>query len=156
MGRMVTEDMTLIDGTFLPKGTMISVMAHRMWDPEIYPQPHAWQGDRYLKLREQPGKENSSQFVTTSPEHTGFGHGAHACPGRFFASNEIKIALIEILSSYDFECANDEIPKPLSLATEWLANPETRLRVRRRKNALVHGISDLEKLSKSPSKFLFP
>lgn len=137
MGRMVTEDMTLIDGTFLPKGTMISVMAHRMWDPEIYPQPHEWQGDRYLKLREQPGKENSSQFVTTSPEHTGFGHGAHACPGRFFSSNEIKIALIEILSSYDFECANDEIPKPVSLATEWLANPETRLRVRRRKNALA-------------------
>lgn len=137
MGRKILEDTTLIDGTFLPKGCMVAVMAHRMWDESIYPEPRKWIGDRYMKMREVPGKENSSQFVTTGPEHLGFGHGAHACPGRFFASNEIKVALVELLSNYDFECATQKVPEPLSLATEWLANPVIKLRVRRRTDPIV-------------------
>lgn len=48
-----------------------------------------------------PGEEQKHQFVTTGPEHLGFGHGAKACPGRFFASNEIKIVLVEFLKRYD-------------------------------------------------------
>lgn len=47
------------------------------------------------------------RFVTTSPESLVFGHGAHACPGRFFASNEIKIVMIEMLRSWDFRLKGD-------------------------------------------------
>ena len=53
------------------------------------------------------GKENMHQFVTTSPDSLTFGHGNHACPGRFFASNEIKIVLIELLRSWDFRLKGD-------------------------------------------------
>jgi len=48
------------------------------------------------------GKENRHQFVTTSVDSLVFGHGAHACPGRFFASNEIKVILIELLRNWEF------------------------------------------------------
>jgi cytochrome P450 len=48
------------------------------------------------------GKENRHQFVTTSSDSLVFGHGNHACPGRFFASNEIKVVMIELLRSWDF------------------------------------------------------
>lgn len=139
LGRMVTEDLTLADGTFLPRGTLVAAMAHRQWDPKIYPNPWEWQGDRHVKMREEPSspglaKGNAAQFVTTSPEHLGFGYGSHACPGRFFAANELKLVLAEMISSYDFECANEGgVPPPLSLATEWLANPNMKLRVRRRR-----------------------
>lgn len=30
-----------------------------------------------------------------------FGYGRHACPGRFFAANEIKLILARILVDYD-------------------------------------------------------
>lgn len=53
------------------------------------------------------GKENKHQFVTTSTESLNFGHGNHACPGRFFASNEIKVVLIEILRNWDFRLKGD-------------------------------------------------
>ncbi|POS70298.1 p450 monooxygenase [Diaporthe helianthi] len=143
LGRVVTEDLTLPDGTFLPRGALVAAMAHRQWDPKIYPNPWEWQGDRHVKMREEqpsPGsaKGNAAQFVTTSPEHLGFGHGSHACPGRFFASNELKLVLTEIISSYDFECANEGgVPPPLSLATEWLASPTMKLRVRRRREPIL-------------------
>lgn len=54
-----------------------------------------------------PGKETRHQFVSTSSDSLGFGYGNHACPGRFFASNEIKIALIELLRSWDFRIKGD-------------------------------------------------
>jgi len=48
------------------------------------------------------GNENRYQFVTTSPDSLAFGHGNHACPGRFFASNEIKVVLVEFLRNWEF------------------------------------------------------
>jgi gliotoxin biosynthesis cytochrome P450 monooxygenase len=53
------------------------------------------------------GKQNKHQFVTTSPESLNFGHGNHACPGRFFASNEIKVVLIELLRNWEFRLKGD-------------------------------------------------
>lgn len=41
----------------------------------------------------------------------GFGHGIHACPGRFFAANEVKIALIFTLLNYDFKLPEGVKPK---------------------------------------------
>lgn len=64
-----------------------------------------------MRLSGEPGKENTSQLVSTTPEHMGFGHGVHACPGRFFAANEVKIALIFILLNYDWKLPEGVKPK---------------------------------------------
>ncbi len=32
-----------------------------------------------------------------------FGFGRHACPGRFFAANEIKLVLAQLLLNYDMK-----------------------------------------------------
>ncbi|KAK6859215.1 hypothetical protein PG995_005068 [Apiospora arundinis] len=42
-------------------------------------------------------------WATTSPEFVAFGHGRHACPGRFFASTELKLLLAYTVLHYDFE-----------------------------------------------------
>jgi Cytochrome P450 len=36
------------------------------------------------------------------PDSLEFGAGSHACPGRFFATNALMVALIRILDRYDF------------------------------------------------------
>lgn len=43
------------------------------------------------------------QFVATSPTYLGFGHGRHACPGRFFAANELKLLIAYLLTRYDIQ-----------------------------------------------------
>ena len=43
------------------------------------------------------------QFVSVTPENMGFGFGEHACPGRFFAANEIKIILARIILDFDLK-----------------------------------------------------
>lgn len=74
-----------------------------MTDPNLYPNPDKFDGYRFLRLREAVGAENKYQAVTTSPEFTFFGHGQHACPGRFFAANEIKLLFTYMLLYYDFK-----------------------------------------------------
>lgn len=52
-------------------------------------------------MREVQGQENRHQFSQTGPDNINFGHGPMACPGRFFASAEVKCIIIEILRRYD-------------------------------------------------------
>ena len=42
-----------------------------------------------------------NQFVTTNEQNLMFGYGRHACPGRFFATNEIKMIVAKMVLDYD-------------------------------------------------------
>ncbi|KAI7784792.1 cytochrome p450 [Diaporthe eres] len=66
----------------------------------------------------------------------GFGHGAHACPGRFFAANEVKIALAHLLMKYDWRLPEGHDPQDINVGSGVVVNPELRLLVRRRQEVL--------------------
>lgn len=133
MRREVTEDITLSDGTLLQKGTQVGVSSHRMWDPKLHSSPMEYDGYRFLNMRAEPGRENAGQLVTTSPDHLAFGHGKHACPGRFFAANEVKIALIHLLTRYDIQLAKDSEPKVMTFGLSLSVDPFAQVEVRRKK-----------------------
>ncbi|GES65933.1 cytochrome P450 [Aspergillus terreus] len=133
MRRVALEDVTLSDGTILPKGDMVAVSTHNMRDPNLYPDPDKWDGRRFIRIRETvPGKENAAQLVTTTPEHLGFGHGYNACPGRFFAANEMKIILVHLLLKYEWRLAPDTDPKPIFSGFSIRLDQSTQMEFRRR------------------------
>lgn len=84
-------------------------------DDELFPDPETFDGFRAYKLR-QASTLNDVQarntFVNVSDQNLGFGYGRHACPGRFFANNEIKMILAKLLLQYD-------IKMPNGLTTRW-------------------------------------
>jgi hypothetical protein len=110
--RLVTapNGIHLSSGDYLPRDSVIAVPSARQTgalDPKyLSPMPlqpsldefHPW---RFSDLRSHAGEENKHQLVTTTTESTVFGHGRWACPGRFFASNEIKAILVQLLARYD-------------------------------------------------------
>ena len=51
MNRFVERDITLSDGTPLPKGSRIMIMGEYR-DPSIYPGPDAFKAGRFLRLRQ--------------------------------------------------------------------------------------------------------
>lgn len=107
--RKVIVPMTLADGTHMPTGTMVAAPVRAMYDdPELLENPEVFDGYRWSKLRQQENQQNSHQFVSTSSSSLLFGHGNHACPGRFFAANEIQIMLVSILLRYDFKYLEGE------------------------------------------------
>ncbi|OJD10443.1 hypothetical protein AJ78_08551 [Emergomyces pasteurianus Ep9510] len=134
MRRLAEKDIELSDKTFLPKGELIVVACDKMWDADTYPNPNTFDPYRFLKLRETPGHETSAQLVSPSPEHLGFGFGKHACPGRFFAANEVKIALCHILLKYDFRLAEGYKAKTRSNGLSLAADPMAKISIRRRED----------------------
>ncbi|PSN71499.1 cytochrome P450 [Corynespora cassiicola Philippines] len=137
MARIARKKVPLSDGTVIPKGARIMVAHDRMRDSSIYKQPGQWVGDRFYQMRLTTGGETKGQLVTTSTDHTGFGHGLHACPGRFFAANESKVALCVLLMNYDWKIVGDSRPKDLFFGTELVANPEGRVLFKRRHDEIL-------------------
>lgn len=130
---ILNEDVSLSDGLRLSKNTSIAVSAHRLWDEEVYHNAHVWNGWRFYQLRQEAGMEHRSQLVATSPEHMGFGIGVHACPGRFFAAHEVKIALCQFLLRYDWKISEGVVPQTRTFMWSLVADPKAKISIRRRK-----------------------
>jgi cytochrome P450 len=62
----------------------------------------------------------NKQSATLDDAFLGFGYGKHACPGRFFALNEVKIFVAHILLNYEIKPMKIR-PKPVD--TVWLKLP---------------------------------
>ncbi|KAI9927419.1 hypothetical protein ASPWEDRAFT_175021 [Aspergillus wentii DTO 134E9] len=123
--RLTTSDLHLSDGLAIPKGTSIAFCANGLnMDESIIANPEAFDGFRWSRLREQAGNENRHQFVTTGTQSINFGHGTHACPGRFFASNEIKVAFAYIIQHYNLAFRDGESrPKNIYHGTSVIPDP---------------------------------
>lgn len=136
MRRRVMSDVTLSDGTFLPRGTMTLTASDQFRDPTIYPDPDKFQYDRFYNMRQIAGQANQAQFVTTSPQHMGFSHGQHSCPGRFFAANETKILMCHLLLKYDIRMTEGSPKDSVAFGFALIPNPQARIDIRRRKEEL--------------------
>ncbi|KAK7953824.1 Cytochrome P450 monooxygenase ATR2 [Apiospora saccharicola] len=107
--RYMTKPVTLKDGTQIPSGIFIETpLGPVNNDPKLYPEPDVFDPYRFHDLRNatKPDPINYKtreqyQFVTVTKENMAFGYGKHACPGRFFAANEIKLIMIHILLRYN-------------------------------------------------------
>ena len=135
MRRVAEENIQLHDGTQIPRGASIMVSQDQLWDNSMYPNSETFDGYRFLKMRQVPGHESSAQLVATSPQHLGFGHGKHACPGRFFAANEVKIALSHMLLKYDFKLV-DGSPPAVKMGLSLGTNPRGKIAIRRRQEEI--------------------
>ncbi|KAI0128888.1 ent-kaurene oxidase [Xylariales sp. AK1849] len=108
--RYVDKPVNLSDGTHLPAGSWIEAPhASLVSDPELYSNPETFDAHRFKNLRSgtvtgpMVKNKEQNQFVTVTKDFMAFGYGRHACPGRFFAANEIKLILVRILLEYDMK-----------------------------------------------------
>ncbi|KAI9370288.1 Fumitremorgin C monooxygenase [Aspergillus egyptiacus] len=101
MFRVAKQTVTLKDGTVVPKGTSLAFANDLRFDPVMYPQPETFDGYRFQRMREDPEKADLAPFTKTRMSHLAFGHGKHACPGRFLACDEAKVILSHILLNYE-------------------------------------------------------
>ncbi|KAF3031354.1 hypothetical protein E8E11_000667 [Didymella keratinophila] len=132
---IVIEDVTLDDGVSIPRNCLTLVSAHRHWDENLYKDAHSFDGYRFLEMRKQPGLGNKAQLVSATVDHMGFGFGLHACPGRFFASEEIKIALAHMLMNYDMRLVPGCDISPRQHGFSLLASPTAKLEIRKLSDA---------------------
>ncbi|OAQ58687.1 cytochrome p450 [Pochonia chlamydosporia 170] len=120
--RKVLKPIKLSNGIELPVGTSLAASAGCVSkDENIWPEPQKFDGLRFFKLREVHGDEKH-QFTSANQESLSFGHGRHACPGRFFAAAELKVLLVQILQNYEISlCKGYSRDRPLNFHAEILA-----------------------------------
>lgn len=101
---------------------------------EFYPNPDKFDGYRFLRMREAGNNEHIAQLASVSPEHLGFGLGAHACPGRFFGASTTKLVMAHFLLKYEFKLPNDDMTAvdPMRFGFSTLVNPRAKILIRRR------------------------
>ncbi|KAL9120104.1 MAG: hypothetical protein Q9187_003338 [Circinaria calcarea] len=124
---------TFSDGLHFPANTMLSFPNHELnHDSDFYANPEKFDGMRFFRMRES-GDPAKFHFATVSNESIGFGAGFHACPGRFFVSQEIKILLVELLLRYDLKFAEgDARPQDMHHDFSVIPNPMAELLIRKK------------------------
>lgn len=135
--RVAKEDIQLSDGTQIAKGDSLAVPNVWMWDEKFYEAPNTFDPYRFLKKRQTPGWGTHAHLIIPSAEHLGWGLGNHACPGRFFAANEIKIFLCHALLKYDFQLAEGSVPQFRRQGFALHADATAKISIRRRREEVI-------------------
>ncbi|XP_039998814.1 5-beta-cholestane-3-alpha,7-alpha-diol 12-alpha-hydroxylase-like [Xiphias gladius] len=117
--RAVVQDMTLkmADGReyFIRQGDRMAMFPYTAVhiDPEIHPDPHSFKYDRFLN----PDGSKKTDFYKAGKKvkyyNMPWGAGVSMCPGRFFATNELKQFAFLMLVYFEFELQNpdEKIPE---------------------------------------------
>ncbi|KAK5943047.1 hypothetical protein PMZ80_004052 [Knufia obscura] len=95
---------------FVEMRTSASVAATSPPDNVSTPQPDSRDDDKdYISKPGSNGTKSTANYnlSTTSPSFLTFSHGRHACPGRFFATHELKLMFAYLIQNYDFEVLNE-------------------------------------------------
>ena len=137
MLRIAVTDYTFSDGTTIPAGTVVaapSLSIHR--DSDNYEDPLKFDGFRFVRLKERATLEGQpdKKFDMVSTSHTSlaFSHGGHGCPGRFFATAEIKLIIAHVVMTYDIKFANGVRPMDRFLMHHIMPDPFAELVFTRR------------------------
>ncbi|KAI1091697.1 cytochrome P450 [Rostrohypoxylon terebratum] len=136
--RIITEDWRLSDGFVIPAHTTIGVPAQAIaMDPKLYADPETFDPLRFVKLRQStddPAVKGKAQFVAANPQSMPFGYGRHACPGRFFAGDEIKAITMYLLNNYDIKFAEGQTrPTSMQVETQFLPDHSATILCRKRR-----------------------
>ena len=130
--RIALKDHTLSDGTSVRKGTWIAApleAIHR--DDAYYHNASQFDGFRFSRL---PDHENArNQIVSTSQISLTYGVGPHACPGRFFAANEVKTLVAHLLINYDMKMKEEGVrPEAMHLGVHLIETDKADVCFRKR------------------------
>ncbi|KAL0064832.1 hypothetical protein AAF712_008229 [Marasmius tenuissimus] len=131
VSRVALKDFKFSDGTAIPAGTKVAMAAHNIHHTDDhYPSPDSFQASRFSDK----GDTLKNHMATPTWGWLTLGAGKHACSGRFFAVNELKILLSHIVLNYDVKFPDDNIafPDPIVVGTAFMPNNRSKVLFRER------------------------
>ncbi|KAK4120990.1 cytochrome P450 [Parathielavia appendiculata] len=127
------------DGIRIPRGATVSVPSYPIFhDSAVYPDADEFKPFRFAEQRSDASIEYvqraAKAFATTSTDFLAFGHGRNACPGRFFAANELKLMLAHLVLNYDVELGGER-PRNTWFGLNRVPPLQATIRIKRRERA---------------------
>ncbi|KAK0220495.1 cytochrome P450 [Armillaria fumosa] len=131
MRRVTQGDFMFSDGMIVPVGIEIAVAALATnTDERNYENPLEFRPWRFSDRRKQEGENLRHRMVTPSLDFIFFGHGRPACPGRFFAVNNLKALMSHVLLNFDVKM--DTLPSSTWLAGDQIPDQSSKVLFRKR------------------------
>ncbi|KAG6082398.1 hypothetical protein E4U15_002513 [Claviceps sp. LM218 group G6] len=107
LARVALKGFTFSNGLHIPKGGVIFTPNSPIFEDErFYPNSKTFDGFRFSRMRGDPKLKSLCDLTATNEQSMHFGTGRHACPGRFMASDEVKLAVVFILQNFDIAMEN--------------------------------------------------
>ncbi|THW20253.1 putative P450 monooxygenase [Aureobasidium pullulans] len=133
------------EGWTAPYGSIIGIDVHSVHhDPDVYPEPNTYDAFRFSRPREAfeagAGGDKDARgslgmrnmgMITTGNTFVPFGHGRHACPGRFFVNHELKMLLAYVVMNYDVQYLSER-PENQWFGVNVIPSMKTNIKVHRR------------------------
>ncbi|KAF8874410.1 putative CyP450 monooxygenase [Infundibulicybe gibba] len=105
------------NGYRIPKGTIVIGCSWSiLHDPIMYPQPHEFIPERFLK----DGRINRD---VRDPRVAAFGYGRRICPGRFLSENSMFSVIASVLAVFNISAPLDETGNPIQLKPDMSTGP---------------------------------
>ncbi|VUC20426.1 unnamed protein product [Clonostachys rosea] len=102
MSHTVDEDIIFKD-YLIPKGAiLLPAVRWLLHDPQVYENPEVFDPSRYLPPRNEP-----------DPALVAFGFGRRVCPGRFLADSSLFINTAQLLATFEFKKAHDDMGREI-------------------------------------------
>lgn len=98
---------TFNNGVHLKEGSWIFTPNSPLLEEDrFYDHASRFDGFRFARMREDPRLKLSCALTSTSEHNLQFGDGKHTCPGRFMASDEIKLMVAFLVMNYEVAFEN--------------------------------------------------
>jgi len=122
---------TFSDGTHIPCGTFMTGAAYAVHhDSQNYDNSDEFDGFRFVDSEKSGGVTH--RLVQPDSTFIGFGYGANACPGRYFAAAQLKLILGYILRTYDISGTMEPPPRNRWYGEHCLADPSYQVMLKER------------------------
>jgi len=137
--RLALKSYTFSNGLTIPKGNYVTTSSYSIHqDDGKYAEANEFKPWRFVDEnhpadKEKGGPNAAKQYVETGPDYLAFGYGKHACPGRFFAANELKAMLCYVVMNYDIKLEGGETVRPENLYVGSTVSPNPAAKVMFRK-----------------------
>jgi cytochrome P450 len=139
--RMTHKPLVLPNGNVIPANALIAV-PDPLFDQTtpVFDDCNTFDGARYVKLASNTtSADGQYAFSAISSDDLTFGYGVHACPGRHFASAEVKLIISKLIMEYDFKFEGNVVGRPENNFVDFMTFPPTvNLLFKARGHELLH------------------
>ncbi|KIK65194.1 hypothetical protein GYMLUDRAFT_980664 [Collybiopsis luxurians FD-317 M1] len=114
LGRKVqNKNFKFSNGVSVPSGSLLYAASQEVARHHFGPDFNPFQFCSSERAHKKSAVDSST---TTSPKFLAWGHGRHACPGRYFAVCQIKAIIANLIYHYQVAIKDQKIPKNRSMS----------------------------------------
>lgn len=135
--RKVLSPFTLPSGGHIPAGNLVAIPQQAvLQNPEYYPNPSHFDPYRYFPNQTRKRHQDvTTRYTDVSHSFPYWGSPRKPCPGRWYVSEMLKLALVHLITEYDFKL-EDSRPRSFNWTTAVVPRMRTQILLRKKSAGL--------------------